>query len=303
MSRAQCSATKPCGSTSSPVAETAPKRSAAVSTTTCAGLGSRARTSRDFSASSLAAIRARMSRAACLAFAPHGRGERGDQRRLRAQDRSIVEGLERIGGERRAGRGDVDDEFRRARSGRALGRAEALDDAVVGDAMLGEEAAGEIDVFGRDPHALAALGAIGRGDVVEIGHGAHVDPGLGRRDHDIGVAEAERAQKLEPRLDVGDLLAHQILAGDAEMRRLRRQAGRRSRPTRHRRLRRPAARRSRRDSRARRAPARARARRGRRTPRRPPAIAPWRGPRGRTGPRRHCRAAISALPRSRAGRD
>ena len=46
--------------------------SAAVSTITCAGLGSRARISRDFRASSLAAIRARMARAACLAFAPHG---------------------------------------------------------------------------------------------------------------------------------------------------------------------------------------------------------------------------------------
>ena len=163
-------------------------------------------------------MRARMSRAACLAFAPPGRGERGDQRRLRAQDRSVVEGLERIGFERRAGGGDVDDEFGRAGGGRALGRAEALDNAVVGDSMLGEKAAGEIDVFGRDPHALAALGAIGRSDIVEIGHGAHVDPGLRRGDHDIGVAEAERAQKLEPRLGVRHFLAHQILAGDAEMR-------------------------------------------------------------------------------------
>ncbi len=32
------------------------------------------------------------------------------------------------------------------------------------------------------------------------------------------MAEAERAQKLEPRLGVGDFLAHQILASDAEMR-------------------------------------------------------------------------------------
>ena len=39
-----------------------------------------------------------------------------------------------------------------------------------------------------------------------------------RRDHDIGVPEAERAQKLEPQLGVRHFLAHQILAGDAEMR-------------------------------------------------------------------------------------
>ena len=84
--------------------------------------------------------------------------------------------------------------------------------------MFGEEAAGEVDVLRRDPHALAALGAIGRRDIVEIGHGAHVDPRLGRGDHDIGVAEAERAQELEPRLDIRNLLAQQILAGDAEMR-------------------------------------------------------------------------------------
>ena len=31
------------------------------------------------------------------------------------------------------------------------------------------------------------------------------------------MAEPERAQKLEPGLDVGNLLAHQVLAGDAEM--------------------------------------------------------------------------------------
>ncbi len=84
--------------------------------------------------------------------------------------------------------------------------------------MLGEEAAGQIDVFGRHPHPIAALGAIGRGDIVEIGHGAHIDPGLGRGDDYVGVAEAERAQKLQPRLDVRNFLAQQILAGDAEMR-------------------------------------------------------------------------------------
>ena len=42
--------------------------------------------------------------------------------------------------ERRAGRRDVDDEVGGAGGGRAFGRAEALDDPVVGDAVAGEEA-------------------------------------------------------------------------------------------------------------------------------------------------------------------
>ena len=79
---------------------------------------------------------------------------------------------------------------------------EALDDAIIGDAVFGEEAAGEVHVFGRDPHPLAAPGAKGGGHVLEIGHGAHVDPGLRRGDHHIGVAEAERRKQLEPRVRV-----------------------------------------------------------------------------------------------------
>ncbi len=59
--------------------------------------------------------------------------------------------------------------------------------------MFGEEAAGQIDVFGRHPHPLAAPRAIMRGDVLEIRHRAHVDPGLRRGDDDIGAPEAERA--------------------------------------------------------------------------------------------------------------
>ena len=55
------------------------------------------------------------------------------------------------------------------------------------------------------------------GDVVEIGHGPHIDPGLRHGDDDIGVAEAERGQHLDSGIGIRDLLAHQILAGDAEM--------------------------------------------------------------------------------------
>ena len=57
------------------------------------------------------------------------------------------------------------------------------------------------------------------GDVVEIGHGADVDPGLRHRDHDIGVAEAEPVDHEHALVGIGDGLAHQILAGDAEMHR------------------------------------------------------------------------------------
>ena len=60
-----------------------------------------------------------------------------------------------------------------------------------------------------------------RADVLEIGHVAHVDPRLRRRDHDIGAPEAERRQHHELGLDVGDMLAHEILAGHADMRRPR----------------------------------------------------------------------------------
>ena len=55
------------------------------------------------------------------------------------------------------------------------------------------------------------------GDVVDVGHGAHVDPGLRHRDHDIGKAKAEALDQHHALVGVGDHLAHQILAGDAEM--------------------------------------------------------------------------------------
>ena len=59
---------------------------------------------------------------------------------------------------------------------------------------------------------------IGR-DLVEIGHAAHVDPGLRHGDDHVGMAEAERGQHLHRLVRIRDLLAHQVLAGDAEMRR------------------------------------------------------------------------------------
>ena len=138
---------------------------------------------------------------------------------------SVIERLQRVRRERRAGRGDVDDELGRARGGRAFGCAEALNNSIIRHALLGEEAAREIDILCRNPHPLAAARAIGRCDILEIRHGAHVDPGARRGDHHIGVTEAEGAQEFELGLDVRDLLAHQILAGDAEMGRARGELG------------------------------------------------------------------------------
>ena len=164
-------------------------------------------------------MRVRIARAATRAHGAPRRRERSDEIGLRAQDHAVVEHLQRVGGERRAGRGDVDDQFGGAGGRRALGRAQAFDDAIVGDAVLGEKPARQIDVFGRDPHALAAPGAMVRRDILEVGHRSHVDPGLRRGDDDIGAAEAERRQQREALVGVGDLLAHEVLAGDAEMRR------------------------------------------------------------------------------------
>ena len=64
-----------------------------------------------------------------------------------------------------------------------------------------------------------------RGDVVEIGHGADVDPRARHRDHDIGVAEAERIDHQHALVGIDDGLAHQVFAGDAEMHRAARELG------------------------------------------------------------------------------
>ena len=67
------------------------------------------------------------------------------------------------------------------------------------------------------------LGAEAGGDVVEIGHGADVDPGLRHRDHDIGAAEAEAVDQQHALVGIGNAFAHQVFAGDAEMHRAARQ--------------------------------------------------------------------------------
>ena len=62
-----------------------------------------------------------------------------------------------VGGERRAGGGDVDDQLGGAGGRRAFGRARAFDDAVVDDAVLREEVARQVHVFGGDPHLAVVL--------------------------------------------------------------------------------------------------------------------------------------------------
>ena len=60
---------------------------------------------------------------------------RGDEVGLAAQDHAVVEHLEAVGGERRAGGGDVDDHLGGADRRRAFGGAGAFDDAVIDDAV------------------------------------------------------------------------------------------------------------------------------------------------------------------------
>ena len=174
-----------------------------------------------------------------LRRAPVG-GAGGEQIGLRAQDHAVVDHLEAVGGERRAGRGDVDDELGGAGGGRGFGRARAFHDPVVGDAVRGEELARQVHVLGGEPHLAMMLETEGGRDVVEVRHALHVDPGLRHRHHHVGVAEAERIDEHHAAVGVGDHLAHQILAGHADMHARLAPAVRRSRPTTGRRLRCPA---------------------------------------------------------------
>jgi len=63
------------------------------------------------------------------------------------------------------------------------------------------------------------LEAEGGRDVVEIGHAAHVDPGLRHGDGNVGKAEAEPVDEQHAPVGIGKELAYQVFAGDAEMQR------------------------------------------------------------------------------------
>ncbi len=150
---------------------------------------------------------------------------RGDQIGLAFQHHAIIEHAQAVGGQRRAGGGDVDDQLGGADRGRALGGAGAFHNPVVDDAVRGEEVAGQVDVFGRDPHPPVVLGTEAGGDVVEIGHGAHIDPGLRHRHHHVGAAKAEAFDQGDALVGIDDALADQVFAGDAEMHGATRQIG------------------------------------------------------------------------------
>ena len=100
---------------------------------------------------------------------------------------------------------------------RAFGGALAVHQHVIGDAVGAEELAHEVVVLGGDAQAVAAAGAEGGGGGVEIGHVAHIDPEGRHGDDEIGEAEAHRGEFGHQVGPVGHFLAHEILAGDAEM--------------------------------------------------------------------------------------
>jgi hypothetical protein len=108
---------------------------------------------------------------------------------LALQHYAIVENFQSVRGKRRAGRGDVDNHLCGARCRSAFGRAQAFDDAVIRDAVARKERARHVHVFGGDAHALSAFRVKRSRDIVEIFHGADVDPRLRHRDDDVRVAE------------------------------------------------------------------------------------------------------------------
>ena len=163
----------------------------------------RVRTSAKASARFCAAMRSSSKSRRLALFAGPGRGACGDEIGLRAQDDAVLDHFQSVGGKRGARRGDIDDHFGGAGRRRALGGAGAFDDAIVDHAMRGEEVARQIGVFGGEPHLALVLETERRGDIVEIGHVADVDPGLRHRDDDIGKTEAQSRDQHDAFVDCG----------------------------------------------------------------------------------------------------
>ena len=92
-----------------------------------------------------------------------------------------------------------------------------LDDAVAGDAAVGEVLARQVDVLGRDAQPAAVAVAEVGGDVGEVGHLGDVDPGVGHGDDDFGLAEAERLCEDDLVGAVLGFLVDEVGAGDAEI--------------------------------------------------------------------------------------
>ena len=132
---------------------------------------------------------------------------------------AVVEHLEPVRRERRAGGGDVDDQLGGAGGRRAFGRAEALDDAVVDDAVLGEEAGASGSRIWSRP---ASCGRASRGTRSRRRRGP---PWCARRSRPAAPRprhwpRRSRASSISTtRARRRDRLADQVLAGDAEMHR------------------------------------------------------------------------------------
>src|SRR5262249_864513 len=75
----------------------------------------------------------------------------------------------------------------------------------------------QIDVFRCHPHLAVMVVAKRRGHVVDIGHRAHVDPGLWHRDDDVGETETKALDEHDTLVCVRDHLANEILACDSEV--------------------------------------------------------------------------------------
>ena len=60
-------------------------------------------------------------------------------------------------------------------------------------------------------------GTIAAGHVVEVFHRLYIDPGIGHGHDHVGMTEAEAGDRLHHLIGLGDGLADQILAGDAEI--------------------------------------------------------------------------------------
>ncbi len=84
--------------------------------------------------------------------------------------------------------------------------------------MSGKEVAREIGIFGGEPHLAFVLEPECGRHIIEIGHGAHVDPGLRNRDDNIGEAKSQSCDQNHALFGLRDHFADKILAGDAEMR-------------------------------------------------------------------------------------
>src|SRR5579885_2555410 len=147
-------------------------------------LGRKAVTSRVVRASSSAAICERMIRARSRTLAPH----------------SACSEATRLA----CGRGP-------------FGGAKAFDDPVVAHVPLGKEAPCQVDVFGGDPHSLAALCPESRRDILKVGHRFDIDPGPGDGHHDVRLAKAKRGEELRFRRQINDRLTDEVFACHAEM--------------------------------------------------------------------------------------